>query len=329
MGGEDDAELLLGDGLHQVLQELPPGQRVEAGHRLVEDEQLRPLGDGRGSGRAGRAGRRRACRPSASGPGRARRSASWARPSSQPRVEPGAEAQVVGDGQARVGRGVLRDEADLGQLRRAGRRAAAEDLDRARGRGQQCRPPGCSSVRLARAVRADQPDHPARRGCPACSRTAPSGARTACPAPRPAGRRLTLCPLLGGARKVVGRAPRCSRRPARPARALASQRAQVLSQRAVRGERLSARVRVTNVPSPGPGGDQPLVLELAVGLEHRVRVDRHLADDLLDGRQLVALAQQPQPQRLAHLLDELQVGETPERPSRWNSITVTSISLGT
>ena len=46
--GQDDAELVLGDGLHQVLEELAPGQRVEAGDRLVEDEQLGPLGDGQG-----------------------------------------------------------------------------------------------------------------------------------------------------------------------------------------------------------------------------------------------------------------------------------------
>ncbi|MGH9286832.1 MAG: hypothetical protein ACRD0V_00805 [Acidimicrobiales bacterium] len=35
--GQDDAEVVLGDGLHQVLQELAPGERVEAGDRLVED----------------------------------------------------------------------------------------------------------------------------------------------------------------------------------------------------------------------------------------------------------------------------------------------------
>ena len=46
--GQHDAELLLGDGLHQVLQELPAGQRVEAGDRLVEDQQLGPLGDAQG-----------------------------------------------------------------------------------------------------------------------------------------------------------------------------------------------------------------------------------------------------------------------------------------
>ena len=41
-------QVLLGDGLHQVLQELPPGQRVQAGHRLIQEQQLRPLGDRQG-----------------------------------------------------------------------------------------------------------------------------------------------------------------------------------------------------------------------------------------------------------------------------------------
>ena len=41
-------KLVLGDGLHQALQELAPGQRVEAGHRLVQDQQLRPLGQAEG-----------------------------------------------------------------------------------------------------------------------------------------------------------------------------------------------------------------------------------------------------------------------------------------
>ena len=46
--GQHDGQFLLGDGLHQVLQELPPGQRVKAGHRLVQDQQLGTLGDGQG-----------------------------------------------------------------------------------------------------------------------------------------------------------------------------------------------------------------------------------------------------------------------------------------
>ena len=48
VGGEHHAELVLGDGLHQALQELAAGQRVEAGDRLVEDQQLGSLGQRRG-----------------------------------------------------------------------------------------------------------------------------------------------------------------------------------------------------------------------------------------------------------------------------------------
>ena len=44
MRGQYDAQLLLGDRLHQVLEELAPGQRIERRDRLVEDQQLGPLG---------------------------------------------------------------------------------------------------------------------------------------------------------------------------------------------------------------------------------------------------------------------------------------------
>ena len=98
MGGQHDAELLFGDGLHQVLQELPPGERVEARDRLVEDEQLGPLRDAQGE---------RELRTLAAGqlPGplprvqaelldpRLRQGAVPAR------VEPRAETQMVGDAQ--------------------------------------------------------------------------------------------------------------------------------------------------------------------------------------------------------------------------------------
>ena len=36
MRRQHDADAVLGDDLHQALEELAPGQRVEAGHRLVE-----------------------------------------------------------------------------------------------------------------------------------------------------------------------------------------------------------------------------------------------------------------------------------------------------
>ena len=36
---------MVGDRLHQVAEEIPPGQGVQAGHGLVEEEQLRSLGE--------------------------------------------------------------------------------------------------------------------------------------------------------------------------------------------------------------------------------------------------------------------------------------------
>jgi hypothetical protein len=48
MRGEHDAQLVLGDGLHEVLEELPARERVEAGDRLVQEQQLRALGDAKG-----------------------------------------------------------------------------------------------------------------------------------------------------------------------------------------------------------------------------------------------------------------------------------------
>ncbi len=53
MGGKHDAHPLLGHDLHEALEELPPGQGVETGDRLVEQQQLRALGDGQGEGELG------------------------------------------------------------------------------------------------------------------------------------------------------------------------------------------------------------------------------------------------------------------------------------
>ena len=57
-----------------------------------------------------------------------------------------------------------------------------------------------------------------------------------------------------------------------------------------------------------PAAGQPLVLELPVGLDDRVRVDHQVGGDVLDRRQPVTLLQVAQQQRLPHLVDELQVG---------------------
>ena len=51
--GERDAGPLLGDDLHEALQELAPGERVKAGHRLVEEEELGPFRDRHGQGELG------------------------------------------------------------------------------------------------------------------------------------------------------------------------------------------------------------------------------------------------------------------------------------
>ena len=58
----------------------------------------------------------------------------------------------------------------------------------------------------------------------------------------------------------------------------------------------------------GAPGGQALVLQLPVGLEHRVRVDGQRGDHLPHLRQLVALDEIAEPQRVLDLLDDLQVG---------------------
>ena len=55
------------------------------------------------------------------------------------------------------------------------------------------------------------------------------------------------------------------------------------------------------------GGDQALVLELAIGLQDGVRVDRERGYDVLDRRQLIPLAEQAQTQRVPDLPDDLLV----------------------
>ena len=56
-----------------------------------------------------------------------------------------------------------------------------------------------------------------------------------------------------------------------------------------------------------PAGRQALGLQLAVGLEHRVRVDRQRGDHIPDLGQLVAGPEIPEPQRMLDLMYELQV----------------------
>ena len=46
VGGEDDGDPLLRDAGHQGLQEFTARERIQAGDRLVQDEELGPLGEG-------------------------------------------------------------------------------------------------------------------------------------------------------------------------------------------------------------------------------------------------------------------------------------------
>jgi hypothetical protein len=70
----------------------------------------------------------------------------------------------------------------------------------------------------------------------------------------------------------------------------------------------SPMARLSSVVLPAPFGPTSPTTRPAVGLEHRVRVDGQLGHHLLGRRQLVARAEQPHPQRLVHLLHELQIG---------------------
>jgi hypothetical protein len=57
----------------------------------------------------------------------------------------------------------------------------------------------------------------------------------------------------------------------------------------------------------GPGFNQALALQVAVGLEHGIGVDGRRRDDLPHRGELVARIQQAHPQGLPDLLDDLQV----------------------
>ncbi len=122
--GHHDGGAVLGGLRHQRAHQLVPGQRVEVGHRLVQEQQFGPLAEGEGEGDPGAlaagegadAGLRVqvAARDDPLGAGRV----------PAPGVEVGAHAQRLGDGELRVQRLVLGDEADPGA---GGGRGGAED----------------------------------------------------------------------------------------------------------------------------------------------------------------------------------------------------------
>ena len=198
----------------RMLQKLPPGERVEAGHRFVEDEQLGPFRDRQ---------RERELGPLAAGElagPLARIEAELADAALgqlvvPARVEPRAETEVIVNGKPRVGRGVLGHEANPAELPGVvrGRRprtsivpavgAAARLPDAA---AWSCRP------RSGRRARRPVPCGIAQRAI----RQRPRAGRTACRGRWPRERRSRYALCSGGPKGSHGRAPRCSRRPARP-----------------------------------------------------------------------------------------------------------------
>ena len=123
---EHDAHIVTGHGRHQQPEELAACQWVEAGHRLVEQEQLGALGERDREGQLGALAAREPARPLARIESELGEACVRGR-----RVPPGvavrAEAQVILDREPRVEGRVLRDEADAGELgwrrTRAARRA--------------------------------------------------------------------------------------------------------------------------------------------------------------------------------------------------------------
>ena len=90
-------------------------------------------------------------------------------------------------------------------------------------------------------------------------------------------------------------------------RALREPALEVGPERAVRGQGVVGEGPGHEGADAGTSGDETFELELAIGLRHRVGVDRELADDVLHRRQLVTLGEQAEPQGAAYLLDELLV----------------------
>ena len=229
-----------------------------------------------------------------------------ARASSQPGLRWLPSCRWSAMRQPAVGGRVLGDEADLGQLRRALGGAAAEHLDRARGRLQHA--DGEVQQRaLAGAVGADEPDDAAGRDVQRAVRQRVAAAvALAQSLGQDRGAHATC--RLAEERKVAMNSASMLSSSSPDRRALFIQRC-----RSWRSGPCAAKRRVRQRlrderPEPGTGGDEPVVLELAVGLQDRVGVDREDRDHVLDRRELVALAQQAQPQRVPDLPHQLLVG---------------------
>ena len=240
MRGEHDAELVLGDGLHQALQELAPVERVEAATGSSSSSSSGRLAIPSVSASCARwppDSLRAFC--AGSSPSRAIRSR---RQRVVPAgVQPRAELQVVLDAEAAVGRRVLGDEADPGALLRRAR-GAARRAPRSCPRSAASRPAArFSSVLLPAPL---GPTRPTTRPAGHLERAVRQ--RGLAPvalgqARRPASAALMLRPPARWHERWWRTAPRCSRRRARRAAPCsASARARSAAGRARRASRRRA-----------------------------------------------------------------------------------------
>ena len=205
-------------------------------------------------------------------------------------VEAGAQPEVVGHGQRGVGRGVLGDEADPRPAARGRAPGTPPSTSIVPAVGASRPTARLQQGRLAGAVGADQPDHPAGRDLQGAVRQRPG-------APVPLAEAAGLQDG-GHAMPASGSGPKRGSEQGLDALVVQPGRAglddpalQIAAQRArARRARHRSASRSRTCRRPARAADQAGVLQLPVGLEHRVRVDRQPAHHLLDGRQLVALA---------------------------------------
>ena len=249
---QHDAHPLLGVDLHQDLQELASGQRVEARDRLVEDQQLRPLRDRQGQRElrplaAGQLARLLAVQAELLDP-RSASAASQVGFSCAPSRRWSATLSAGTSGcPARRTRPARAAPAPLG------RRSAEHPIVPAVGASRPTA--SCSSVDLPAPFGPTSPTT-----CPAGMLSVQSDSahrgRTACRARGPRGRRSCYALLNGGARS--GREHRLDALVVEPgSRALRNQRSSRWRSGPCAASVSSLSVLVTNVPTPGRAATRP------------------------------------------------------------------------
>ena len=309
----------LRDAVHQQLQELAAGERIEPRERLVEQQQPRPLAEherqrelrsvaGRQSARPSRAGRVASSRPatiSASQRGFVRR----------------ANSAACADGERAVERRPLRQEADLGEHRRLASGSRPSTVDASPRSGRAGPPRARAASTCPAAFGPDEPDDLAFGNRERAVAQPPVTMEALAEVPR--ARARASC-HRGSPRLAQGRGDEradalvVEARLDRPTPARPRTRHEARRDGAARAARACSR-RTSR--APGARRRARRSRAVAIGLRDRVRVDREIGDHLAHRRQLVTDVDRPEPERLLHLLDDLEVGCDAGAGSRWNWIT--------